>query len=116
MPISPGRPKGAPNKIARRATEEVRALFAKKKYNPIEELVKAAQDKNTPPDVKVAIAKELSQYVAPKLKSMDADIKQQTGLTVKLVSFSGNTATPINAKVTSVTPSPQQMLEDEDDD
>ena len=62
-----GRVKGTPN----RATVEVAEKLAALDYDPIMAMAKMAKLPDTPIELKVRLAAELAQYVAPKRKAVE---------------------------------------------
>lgn len=65
-----GRPKGSPNKTRR---EAVATLLERRfpEYNPILSMAEIANDETVDINIRCNMHKEVSQYIAPKLKSIE---------------------------------------------
>ena len=83
-----GRPKGSTNTLGGVRADVVR-LCKEKNYDPIKELIDIAQsdDPMVPLDVKVNIHKELLNYMAPKLKSIDMEKRGTETINVMIQNF-----------------------------
>ena len=67
--------------------QQVRKLCMDENYDPLREMVVLAKDPGTPLDHRVTLHKELAQYVAPKLKSMDLTAEVSGGIQVNVLKF-----------------------------
>ncbi len=81
-----GRPSGSKNKLGA-IREKIQQICNDNNYDPFEILIKTATDPQTPLKVRLKIAMELAQYLAPKLKAIDIDAKFGGGVTVNIVKF-----------------------------
>jgi hypothetical protein len=63
--------------------EALAVYFDKAKYDPIKDLISAAQDKETPIKERIGIHKEFLKYMAPSLKSID--IQQHTDMNIQVI-------------------------------
>jgi hypothetical protein len=73
-----GRRKGTPNK----KTQNLMELISEhhKNFDPVLELIDIFKNEKTPVDLKVNILKDITQYIYPKRKSIEADIKADTDI------------------------------------
>jgi|GEM_PF-1490813 len=71
-----GRKTGTPNK----KTNSLMELIEKhhKGFDPVIELINLYKDPQTLVDLKITILKEISSYIYPKRKAIEADIKTDT--------------------------------------
>lgn len=66
-PKTGGRKKGTPNRL----TQDVIARLQDLDFSPIDELVGMYREPSTPPNEKIAIARDIAQYVYPKRKAVE---------------------------------------------
>jgi hypothetical protein len=67
--------------------QQVRKLCLDENYDPLREMIILAKDPSTPLDHRVTLHKELSQYVAPKLKAMELTAEVSGGIQVNVLKF-----------------------------
>lgn len=72
--------------IRQRAAVVLEAL-EKAQHDPLLELINAAKGKDLALEDRVAINKELLQYIAPKLKAVDLNANVDLEAEIKVVSF-----------------------------
>lgn len=89
-------PKMTPSEMRMRIIE----LCNGKKYDPIASLIDMVQNDALEPDTKVAIHRELAQYVAPKIKAIEVtgDVDLNINITVKKFDDSGRVMPGVAAK------------------
>ena len=70
-----GRKAGTPNKRTETLKELIEAEF--KGFNPIVELIKMYKKESLEDNLKVAILKDIANYIYPKRKAIEDDIAEQ---------------------------------------
>jgi len=79
-----GRKKGTPNKKTQNLMELIEEKH--KGFDPVLEMINIYMDNATPTDLKVNILKDITPYIYPKRKSIEADINTDANL-----SYNGKT-------------------------
>ncbi len=74
-----GRKKGTPNKKTQNLAELIEENYAG--FDPILELIKLSKSDKAPIDLKVSILKDVTQYIYPRRKSIEADITAEANIT-----------------------------------
>ena len=72
-----GRKKGTPNKRTQAVIDKLEELGC----DPIEGMVRIAEDENNPVEVRVQCYKELAQYTAPKMRTVQHTTEEQPPVT-----------------------------------
>lgn len=72
-------------------TAQVRKLMDDAGYNPIEAMMEMAQDEMVDRKIRLSLHKELAQYYAPKLKSVDVSHKGNVGIQVQVLRYTEDT-------------------------
>lgn len=73
-----GRKKGTPNKKTKNLAELIEENYAG--FDPIIELIKLSKSDKASIDLKVSILKDVTQYIYPRRKSIEADITAEANV------------------------------------
>lgn len=82
--------------IRDRAALVIKAL-EQQQHDPLLELINAAKNKDLALEDRIAINKELLQYMAPKLKAVDLNANVDLDAEIKVVSYKDMTAAEADA-------------------
>jgi hypothetical protein len=86
--------------------QQVNKLCRDENYDPLREMILLAKEPTTPLDHRVTLHKELAQYVAPKLKSVELTAEVNGGIQVNVLKYTDMIAGEVI----------KQAIEDEDND